>query len=73
MLSDFNTIKEALELAITELDEDKVEVAFHENRINMYKNKINQHEERVKVLNDPERSEEDKELEKIPMEQVDAE
>lgn len=70
---DFNTIKSALELAIEELDEDKVEVAFHENRINMYKNKIEQHQDRVNVLNDPERSDEDRDLEHIPMEEVDAE
>jgi hypothetical protein len=61
---------EMLEAALLEAEKQynptTVEVAFHESRINTYKSKIEQHEERKKQLEDPEYKEEDD----IPMEEV---
>lgn len=53
IFDDYKTLVASLEEAEKELNPTKVEVAFHENRINTYKNKIAQHEERVVQLNDP--------------------
>ncbi len=59
----YKTLEASLREAEKELNPQKVEVAFHENRINSYKNKITQHEERVKVLKDPKYVPEDDEIE----------
>lgn len=56
--------------AAKELNPKKVEIAFHENRINSYKNKIVQHEERVANLKDPDFTDEIEDDEDIEMEQV---
>jgi hypothetical protein len=49
----FDLLVAALEEAEKEFNPQKVEIAFHNNRMNSYKNKIKQHEQRVKVLEDP--------------------
>lgn len=72
IFDDYKTLEESLKEAQRELNPRKVEVAFHENRINSYKNKIEQHQERVDKLNDPDYKPEDDE-ENIPMEQVEPE
>ena len=69
IFDDYKTLEASLKEAEKELNPRKVEVAFHENRINSYKNKIEQHEERVAKLNDPDY----KEVVDIPMEQVEVE
>lgn len=63
----YKDIEAALVEAEKELNPVKVEVAFHENRIISYKNKIQQHEERVTQLNDPDYKpdEEDIEMEEV--------
>lgn len=67
IFDDYKTLESSLEEAEKELNPLKVEIAFHKNRINNYKNKTAQHEERVKQLEDPEY---DPEIDNIPMEQV---
>lgn len=65
----FSELEASLELAAKELNPLKVELTFHENRINTFKNKIDQHQARVDQLNDPNYKPEDD----IPMEEVGAE
>ena len=59
----YKTLEASLKEAATELDPKKVEIAFHQNRINSYNNKVAQHEERVKQLEDPDYKEDDDEIE----------
>lgn len=66
----YKELEESLKLAAQELNKTKVEVAFHENRINTFKTRIEQHESRIKVLNDPNY---DPETDDIPLEEVTAE
>jgi poly-D-alanine transfer protein DltD len=68
----YKTLEASLEEAIKELNPIKVEEAFHENRINTYKNKIQQHEARLTIIRDPEFTgdEVDEDGTVIPMEQV---
>ena len=49
----FSQLETMLEESLKSFNPQKVEVAFHESRINSYKAKILQHEARVKVLQDP--------------------
>lgn len=65
----FDLLLAALQEAEKEFNPTKVEIAFHENRMNVYQSKINQHKERVKTLEDPEY---DPEIDAIPMEEVKA-
>lgn len=64
---------EMLEQALLEAEKEyspqKVEIAFHESRINTYKSKIEQHEARKAELEDPNYNAEDD----IPMEEVSVE
>jgi hypothetical protein len=60
----FNALKEALKDAETNFNSQKVEIAFHENRINTFKSRIEQHEARKAELEDPNYKEE------IPVEEV---
>jgi len=62
----YEMLRAALEHAEKEINKKQVELTFHESRITTYKNKIQQHEERMKQLNDPEYKEE----EEIEMEEV---
>lgn len=68
----YKLLEESLKEAEKELNRPKVELAFHQNRVNTFKNKIEQHEARIKVLEDPNYKEEDDE-ENIPMEEIGAE
>lgn len=63
----YQLLEASLKKAADELNPKEVELTFHENRINTYKNKIEQHEERVKQLNDPNYKEDE---ENIPMEMI---
>lgn len=69
----FDLLLAALKESEKSFSPEKVEIAFHTNRINMYKNKAAQHEKRVEQLNDPDYDPK-KELEdllgEIPMEEV---
>lgn len=62
----FNDLKAALIESETEINKDKVEVAFHESRINSYESKIQQHKERIVQIEAGETEEDDG----IEMEQV---
>ena len=62
----FDILVKPLEESEKSFNETKVEIAFHEDRINTYKAKIEQHEARKKQLEDPEYNTEDD----IPMEEV---
>jgi len=66
IFDNFNDLKASLEEAEKEIDKKKIEVTFHQSRINTYKNKIEQHEQRIEQLNDPDYVEE----EDIPMEEI---
>ncbi len=68
----YKTLEASLEEAVKELNPLKVEEAFHENRINTYKNKIAQHEERLVIIRDPDFKGDnvDDDGVEIPMEEV---
>jgi hypothetical protein len=72
IFDNYKTLEASLQEAIKELNPYKVEEAFHENRINTYKNKIQQHEERLVILRDPEFKGDnvDDDGVEIPMEEV---
>lgn len=53
VFDNYKILEDALTEAAKEYNPTKVELAFHESRMNSYKNKIAQHEQRVKVLEDP--------------------
>ena len=62
----FEDLKNALATAEKEIDRKSVELAFHQDRINAYENKIMAHKERVVQIEKGE----DQEDEDIPMEEV---
>lgn len=72
VFDNYKTLEASLEEAIKELNPIKVEEAFHENRINTYKNKIQQHEARLTIIRDPEFKGDnvDEDGAEIPMEEV---
>lgn len=53
VFDNYALLEAALEEAVTEFNPQKVELAFHESRVNSYKNKIAQHEQRMDVLQHP--------------------
>lgn len=67
IFSKFEDLEASLTEAITGIDRKKVELTFHESRIDTYKSKIAQHEDRVNKLNDPEYDETE---DNIAMEEV---
>ena len=67
IFDDFNTLKASLEEAEKEIDKVKVELTFHQSRINTYKTKIEAHEQRIKAIENGDIEPED---EDIPMEEV---
>ena len=66
----FDLLKAALEESEKEFNRQKVEVAFHNSRINTYETKILAHKERVVILQSPNY---DPEIDNIPLEEVTAE
>ena len=46
----YNDLKNVLEASVTTLDRRAIEIAFHEDRINSYKNRLQAHEERKLML-----------------------
>lgn len=66
----FDLLEAALKEAEKGYNPTSVEIAFHENRINTFKSKIEQHEARKKQLEDPNY---DPETDSIPVEEVEAE
>lgn len=62
----FEDLKASLEEAATSLDKSKVELTFHQSRINTYKTKIQAHEQRMAQIE----SGEDEDDEEIEMEEV---
>lgn len=66
----YDLLVAALEAAEKDFNRQKVEVAFHQSRINSYESKILQHKERVAILESPDY---DPEIDSIPMEEVGAE
>lgn len=46
----YNDLKKVLEASVETLDRKAIEIAFHEDRINSYKNRLIAHEERKLML-----------------------
>ncbi len=67
MFDNYKDLETSLISAIDGIDKKGVELTFHESRINSYKSRIAQHEERIKKLSDPDYDETEEEIE---MEQV---
>jgi hypothetical protein len=63
----FEDLEASLKEAVDGIDRRKVELTFHESRIDTYKSKIAQHENRMEKLNDPNYDEID---DNIEMEEV---
>lgn len=63
----FEQLKAALVESETAIDKQKVEVTFHQSRINSYKNRIEAHEARIKQI---ESGEADEDEEAIELEEV---
>lgn len=61
----FEDLKSALIMAETEINRDKVEIAFHQDRITSYENKIQQHKERIVMIESGEKENEDIEMEEV--------
>lgn len=59
IFDNYNDLEASLKEAEKEINKKVVELTFHESRINSYKSKIEQHEARIKELNDPEHEEDD--------------
>lgn len=70
--SSYEVIEGLMTEAIKEYNPYKVEAAFHEDRINAYENKLQQHKARLVIINDPEFKGDDVEEDdvEIQMEQV---
>lgn len=62
----FEDLKNTLVAAETEINRDQVEIAFHQDRITSYENKIQQHKERIVIIESGEKDEDDD----IEMEEV---
>lgn len=63
----YEDLEASLKEAVNGIDRKMVELTFHESRIDTYKNKISQHEDRMKQLSDPDYNEEE---DNIAMEEV---
>lgn len=63
----YKELEESLKEAAKELNRVEVEKAFHQNRINTFRNKAEQHEARLKVISAPDYNPEDDaiEMEKV--------
>lgn len=46
----YEDLKNSLTEAVTGIDRDKIELVFHQDRINSYENKILQHKERIVMI-----------------------
>jgi hypothetical protein len=64
----FETALKVAEGMLTEVDAVALEKTFHESRINTFKTAIKQHEDRIKVLDNP--PEDDDPFQQIPVEEV---
>lgn len=62
----FEDLEASLKEAETNLDRKKVELVFHQSRVNTYEHKIQQHKERMVILENGEAEEDDD----IEMEEV---
>lgn len=65
VFENYKDIEASLKEAETGIDKKKVELTFHESRINTYESKIEQHKERMKQLNDPEYEDDEIEMEEV--------
>lgn len=63
----YEDLENALVESETEIDRDKIELTFHQSRINTYESKILQHKERMVII---EAGEKDEDEDIIPMEEV---
>lgn len=61
----FEDLEASLTEAEKEIDKKKVELTFHQSRINSYKNKIQQHEERIVILENGEDEDDEIEMEEV--------
>lgn len=46
----YNELKSVLEASITDLNRENIELTFHQDRVNMYTNKIEAHNARIKQI-----------------------
>lgn len=65
VFNSFNDLKNALAESEEEIDREKVELAFHQSRINTYKNKIDAHEKRIKQIEAGDIGTDDIEMEQV--------
>ena len=67
MFDNFNDLETSLKAAEKGINRKEVELTFHQSRINSYKSRIAQHEDRMVKLNDPDydESEEESEMEQV--------
>lgn len=65
VFSSFTDLKNALVESENEIDKDKVELAFHQSRINTYKSKIEAHQARVKQIEAGETEDDEIEMEEV--------
>jgi hypothetical protein len=63
MADSYDELEAVLKAGEKGINKKAVELTFHESRINSYKARIAQHEERMKKLNDPEYDESEEEIE----------
>lgn len=61
----FEDLENALVESETSIDRKKIELTFHEDRINSYENKIQQHKERVLKIQSGEDEDDDIEMEEV--------
>ncbi len=61
----FEDLKNALVQAEKDFNREKVEIAFHESRINTYESKIQSHKARIVQIESGEGPEEDIEMEEV--------
>lgn len=59
----YELLEAALKESENEFSRQKVEIAFHKNRINSYENRIDQTKDRIKQLEDPNYKPEDDDIE----------
>ena len=65
VFDNYNDLKNALLESEKELDKEKIELVFHQSRINTYKTKIEAHEARIKAIESGEVEEEEIEMEQV--------
>lgn len=69
IFDNFNDLKNSLEESEKEINREKIELTFHQSRVNTYETKIQQHKARILQIEKGDTEAED-DNENIPMEEV---